>query len=91
MVDTVHLKSPVIEHDKSCRLPRAVERLESPGCAWPRDRLEPVAASRSVVDFNPRIVADAAKCLSLGKHTRRARPKSFLRRPPRARRRPSEA
>eukprot|EP00964_Phaeocystis_antarctica_P035652 scaffold20372_cov104-Phaeocystis_antarctica.AAC.2 len=29
MVDTVHLKSPVIEHDKSCRLPRAVERLES--------------------------------------------------------------
>eukprot|EP00964_Phaeocystis_antarctica_P022021 scaffold12211_cov38-Phaeocystis_antarctica.AAC.2 len=26
---TVHLKSPVIEHDKSCRLPRAVERLES--------------------------------------------------------------
>eukprot|EP00964_Phaeocystis_antarctica_P118514 scaffold82314_cov36-Phaeocystis_antarctica.AAC.2 len=46
--------------------------------------------ARSVVDLNPRIVADAAKCLSLGKHTRRARPKSFLRRPPRARRRPSE-
>ena len=47
------------------------------------------AASRSVVDFDPRLVADATECLSLGL-TRRARPKSFLRRPPRARRRPSE-
>eukprot|EP00964_Phaeocystis_antarctica_P138899 scaffold103566_cov32-Phaeocystis_antarctica.AAC.1 len=96
MVDTVHLKSPVIEHDKSSRLPRAVEQLESR--AWhahQRDATVEVEADPgfwvgSVVDFNPRIVADAAKCLSLGKHTRRARPKSFLRRPPRARRRPSE-
>jgi hypothetical protein len=29
MVDTIRLKSPVMEHDKSSRLPRAVERLES--------------------------------------------------------------
>ena len=64
--------------------------LWSAGCAWPRDRLNPDAASRSVVDFDPRLVADAAECLSLGLQTRRARPKSFLRRPPRARRRPSE-
>jgi hypothetical protein len=64
--------------------------LWSAGCAWPRDRLNPDAASRSVVDFDPRLVADAAECLSLGLQTRRARPKSFLRRPPRARKRPSE-
>ena len=43
-----------------------------------------------LIDFDPRLVADAAECLSLGQQTRRARPKSFLRRPPRARRRPSE-
>ena len=35
-------------------------------------------------------IADAAECLRLGLQTRRARPKSFLRRPPRARKRPSE-
>jgi len=38
MVDAIHLKSPVIEHDESSRLPRAVERLKSR--AWhahPRD------------------------------------------------------
>ena len=64
--------------------------LWSAGCAWPRDRLNPDAASRSVVDFDPRLVADAAECLRLGLQTRRARPKSFLRRPPRARKRPSE-
>ena len=64
--------------------------LWSAGCAWPRDRLNPDAASRSVVDFDPRLVADAAECPSLGLQTRRARPKSFLRRPPRARKRPSE-
>ena len=56
----------------------------------PRDRLNPDTASRSVVDVERQLVADAAECLSLGQQTRRARPKSFLRRPPRARRRPSE-
>jgi hypothetical protein len=29
MVGTVHLKSRVIEHDKSSQMPRTVERLES--------------------------------------------------------------
>ena len=64
--------------------------LWSAGCAWPRDRLNPDAASRSVVDVDRRLVVGATECLSLGLQTRRARPKSFLRRPPRARRRPSE-
>ena len=29
MVDTIRLKSPVIDHESSSRLPRAVERLET--------------------------------------------------------------
>ena len=47
------------------------------------------AASRSapaksdVVDVDRRLVVGAAECLCLGLQTRRARPKSFLRRPPR--------
>ena len=64
--------------------------LWSAGCAWPRDRLNPDAASRSVVDVDRRLVVGATECLSLGLQRRRARPKSFLRRPPRARKRPSE-
>ena len=62
--------------------------LRAAGCAWPRERLQPVAASRSVVDVDRRLLVGAAECLSLGLQTRRARPKSFLRRPPRGRRRP---
>ena len=50
---------------------------------------QPECRHRSIVDGDPRLVVDAAECLSLGLQTRRARPKSFLRRPPRAWRRPS--
>ena len=53
----------------------------SAGCGEP---------SRSFVDVDPQLVVDAAECLGLGVQTRRARPKSCLRRPPRAWRRPSE-
>ena len=49
-----------------------------------RDRLKPDAASRSVVDVDPELVVDAAKRTGLGAQARRARPKSFLLRPPRA-------
>ena len=48
------------------------------GCASPGNRPDQDAASRFFVDFDPRLVADAAECLSLGLQTRRARPKSFL-------------
>ena len=53
MVDTVHLKSPVIEHDKSSRLPRAVERLESRAWhAYQRDAtVEPCVKSASAKLF----------------------------------------
>jgi len=33
-----------------------IRSLWSAGCAWPRNRLNPDAASRSVVDFDPRLV-----------------------------------
>ena len=55
-------------------------------------------ASRSVVDGDPRLVVDAAECLSLGLQTRRARPQKVFsgdhhgpawRRPLRARATPS--
>ena len=71
-------------------LTSTIGSLRAAGCAWPREGLQPVAASRSVVDVDRRLVVGATECLCLGLQTRRARPKSFLRRPPRSRRRPSE-
>jgi hypothetical protein len=45
MVDTIRLKSPVIDHEKSSRLPRAVERRETREWhALPRDSTVQVEA-----------------------------------------------